>query len=46
VSDIVVHEDDDVFVLESALLHDLVGMADVRLQVSFSKELVLVSSKS
>ena len=39
--DVVVHEDDDVLVLESTLLHDLVGMADVRLQFSFPKRACL-----
>jgi hypothetical protein len=38
VRDVVVHEDDDVLVFEPALLHDLVRMADIRLQVSFPKE--------
>lgn len=31
VRDVIVHEDDDVLVLEPAPLHDLVGMADIRL---------------
>lgn len=33
VCDVVIHEHDDVLVLESPLLQYLVGMADVRLQV-------------
>lgn len=33
VRDVVVHEHNDVLVLESSLLHYLVGMADIRLQV-------------
>lgn len=36
--DVIVHEDNDVLILESALLHDLVRMADVRLQVPFVKK--------
>jgi len=35
--DVIVHEDNDVLVLESSLLHDLVRMADVRLQVPIPK---------
>jgi len=35
--DVIVHEDNDVLVLESSLLHDLVCMADVRLQVPIPK---------
>jgi hypothetical protein len=38
VRDVIVHEDDDVLVLEPAPLHDLVGMADIRLQVSKPQE--------
>jgi hypothetical protein len=37
VCDVVIHEDDDVLIFEPALLHDLVRMADIRLQVSFPK---------
>jgi hypothetical protein len=33
VGDVVVHEDDDVLVLQSALLHDLVRVAHVRLHL-------------
>ena len=39
--DVIVHEDNDVLILESALLHDLVCMADVRLQVPFPKRACL-----
>ena len=35
--DVIVHEDNDVLVLESSLLHDLVRMADVCLQVPIPK---------
>jgi hypothetical protein len=37
VGNIVIHEDNDVLVLETALLHDLVGVADIRLQISGPK---------
>lgn len=46
VCDVVIHEDDDVLILESALLHDLVSVADVRLQVPIPNELVLDHNKT
>lgn len=36
--DVIVHEDNNVLILESSLLHDLVRMADVRLRVPIPKK--------